>query len=105
MYMTVAYSFITKATFWQRMFVACQSPNAGCDEKHRKNAVASELGTILNISELYISCVETWHEAGLGTSLGPFDCMWWTSKRSDTVLLLSSSCPLHVVFGLCALLS
>ncbi|CAE7192465.1 unnamed protein product, partial [Symbiodinium natans] len=58
----------------------------GVPDEEYAALLAPELGSIKNVSDLFLESVETWHQAGVGSALSPFDVVWWTANRSDSTL-------------------
>ena len=63
--------------------------STGHDESNFKEALCKELGSIHNISKIFVESIAVWHTTGLAGSLCPFDVVEWCKKRKDDCLLLA----------------
>ena len=53
-----------------------------------ESMISKELGSIHNLTEVFMESLSVWHEVGLGSAFGPFDLQHWLQERRDSALPL-----------------
>ncbi|CAE7244753.1 unnamed protein product [Symbiodinium sp. CCMP2592] len=58
----------------------------GHSDSNFEQSLCKELGSIRNISKIFLESITCWHTTGVAGSLCPFDVLQWHKKRKDDCL-------------------